>query len=80
MLIYLGKISYGLYVFHMLAQEWSERCTAIFLRHFRHGGGELGPFLSIAFTIALASLSYRFFESPFLRLKKKFEVVTTRAV
>ncbi len=79
-LIYLGKISYGLYVFHMLAQEWSERCTAIFLRYFRHGGGELGPLLSIAFTIALASLSYRFFESPFLRLKKRFEVVTTRAV
>jgi peptidoglycan/LPS O-acetylase OafA/YrhL len=52
---YLGKISYGLYVFHAVAI----RLTT-------------SPFLALPFTIALAAVSYRFLESPFLRLKDRF--------
>ena len=34
--------------------------------------------LSLALTIVLASLSYRFFEMPFLRLKTRFTFVKSR--
>ncbi len=40
--------------------------------------------LEVAFafilTVLLASISYRFFESPILRYKKRFEVIRTRSV
>jgi len=32
----------------------------------------------LVFTIAIAHLSYRYFESPFLRLKQRFTFVTSR--
>jgi peptidoglycan/LPS O-acetylase OafA/YrhL len=65
---YLGKISYGLYMFHPIA---------IFAT--LHLFGPLGwthnsfvyPTCVLA-TIGLAAVSYRFFESPFLRLKDRF--------
>jgi peptidoglycan/LPS O-acetylase OafA/YrhL len=52
---YLGKISYGLYVFH-----------AAVIRVVPP------PILALPLTIAAAALSYRFLESPFLRLKDRF--------
>jgi len=75
---YLGKISYGLYVFHMLA---------LYLVSKLIGGyaGNLGKFmiywcLGLALTLVMAALSYRFFESPFLRLKERFAFVRSRPV
>lgn len=52
---YLGKISYGLYVFH-----------AAVIRLVP------SPIVALPLTIAIAALSYRFLESPFLRLKDRF--------
>lgn len=52
---YLGKISYGLYVFHAAV--------------IRIMGS---PILALPLTIAIAALSYRYLESPFLRLKGRF--------
>lgn len=75
-LIYLGKISYGLYVFHEMFL-WiifqPGRGSSFFARH-----AVCGSLLALAATIAAASLSYRFFEMPFLRLKRHFETVKTR--
>jgi peptidoglycan/LPS O-acetylase OafA/YrhL len=79
-LIYLGKISYGLYVFHVL---WLGLSRDI-IRHL--ASGHLSPLASqlcamaIAFpaTITTAILSYRYLESPFLRLKKRFTLVSSR--
>jgi peptidoglycan/LPS O-acetylase OafA/YrhL len=79
-LIYLGKISYGLYVFHML---WLGLSRDI-IRHL--AGGHLSPLASqlcampiaLSATIATAMLSYRYLESPFLRWKKRFTVVRSR--
>ena len=36
--------------------------------------------IALAITMLLASVSYRFFESPFLRMKKRFEIVKSRPV
>jgi peptidoglycan/LPS O-acetylase OafA/YrhL len=34
----------------------------------------------MALTLLMAALSYRFFESPFLRLKERYELVKSRPV
>ncbi len=62
---YLGKISYGLYVYH-----------ALFIRT---GRGDLFiqkyP-LNIFLTLGVAVLSYEFYEKKILRLKRKFSAVS----
>src|SRR5260370_32114102 len=60
---YLGKISYGLYVFHVLALSLAHKWF----------GSSLAYIAVAAFlTLGLASASYHFLESPFLRLKARF--------
>jgi peptidoglycan/LPS O-acetylase OafA/YrhL len=70
-LLYLGQISYGLYIFHELAielvtQHWWKSCCPTTLQFITCSA------LELALTIALASLSWRYFELPFLRLKNRF--------
>jgi peptidoglycan/LPS O-acetylase OafA/YrhL len=76
--IYLGRISYGLYVFHvfslMLADRLLERLS------FQHAHLFLKFLISLSLTIALASLSYRYFETPFLRLKERFARIASRPI
>ena len=65
--VYLGRISYGLYVYHFLGLV----LAGLLLE-------EHSPAYIIAgllFTIALASISYRYLELPFLRLKRRFTYV-----
>jgi peptidoglycan/LPS O-acetylase OafA/YrhL len=74
LLNFLGKISYGIYVVHPLLIIF----LSVAMRHvdlplpLRY---TLIYLLVPATTIFLAYLSYRFFESHFLKLKKRFEVV-----
>ncbi|MDQ2834410.1 MAG: acyltransferase [Acidobacteriota bacterium] len=82
-LVYLGKISFGLYVFH-----WAMLRAAVHILPFLLRGHQIARTtanaleLALAFvlTVLLASLSYRFFEAPILRYKKRFEFIRTRAV
>lgn len=76
-LIYLGRISFGLYVFHGLGLEIASR-----LSHQLGAGysGFVQTFLGLAVTVSLASLSYKFYEKPFLKLKKRMELVKSRPV
>ena len=76
---YLGKISYGLYVFH---------CFAIGIENLalKHGGLESRPLavaglhlLCLPLTILLASISYRFFEQPILRRKERYAYIQSGA-
>jgi peptidoglycan/LPS O-acetylase OafA/YrhL len=87
-LLYLGKISYGLYVFQifgLLAAVWVTDRMGL-LGAGQHSAKELVvgvgvrlP-LALAATIALAATSYRFVETPFLNLKDRFAVVRSRTV
>ena len=74
-LVYLGKISYGLYVFHVFALALVD----ILLAHVAPAGGPgrwaLRSSLGLAATMLLAAGSYRWLETPFLRLKERFTVV-----
>ncbi|MGP0018334.1 MAG: acyltransferase family protein [Candidatus Sulfotelmatobacter sp.] len=75
---YLGKISYGLYVFHMLALYLADKLVGGYARNW--GKFILYWWLGLAMTLLMASLSYRFYESPFLRLKERFAFVRSRPV
>jgi peptidoglycan/LPS O-acetylase OafA/YrhL len=77
----LGKISYGLYVYHVLCLGGSRLLVGRF-----EACGRLGPLtaelvamaLALPATIAMAMLSYCYLESPFLRFKKRFTVIRSR--
>lgn len=76
--ISLGRISFGLYVFHMPALHLVDR-----LLHTVTFGILTTPIKiasALGLTILIASLSYRYFESPFLRMKRRHEVVASRPV
>jgi peptidoglycan/LPS O-acetylase OafA/YrhL len=75
---YLGKISYGLYLFHMFAvyivfyphPYWSSQLVG------RHPF--TGIVLAFALSVGMASTSYHFFERPILKFKERFETIHTR--
>lgn len=73
---YLGKISYGLYVFHFLGIALGNAL----LGYFGVGNWWLRSAAGFLFTLALAGASYRLIERPFLTLKLKHEAVHTRPV
>lgn len=73
----LGKISYGLYVYHLSALRLS--IAILLVLHFRRPV-ELAVPCALVLTILLAKLSYAKLESPFLRLKRRFEIVHTRPI
>ena len=61
-LVHLGRVSYGLYVFHVLALTLARRSL----------GGVFAPALvGFALTVGMALISYRVLEQPFLRLKRR---------
>jgi peptidoglycan/LPS O-acetylase OafA/YrhL len=63
-LIYLGRISYGLYMFHLTAIHVTKALP-----------WPWQPLTAFLLTVAAAALSYRFLEQPFLRLKDRFTYV-----
>lgn len=68
-LVYLGRISYGLYVFHIFAIYFVRHYIQID-RTFIEWPTEF--ITAFALTVLLASISYRWYEMPFLRLKGRF--------
>jgi peptidoglycan/LPS O-acetylase OafA/YrhL len=72
----LGKISYGLYMLHFVGLLFM-----IDLLHPRWGWTLLAAkALGLTLTVMLAWASYRWVESPFLRLKDRFATVLSRPV
>ncbi len=74
----LGVITYGLYCLHFIGilitltltrkLGWNQTLWQVMV---------LETVMSLTITIILAKLSYRYFESPFLRLKERFSIVAT---
>lgn len=83
-LIYLGRISYGLYLFHELVYTLVFHVAkARLIRlseflHLRHWSGGLGTLIAFCATVLLAHFSYQLYERPFLRLKRRFTFVPSR--
>ena len=68
----LGQMSYGFYVFHDIPHP----AYILLVAHTTSLGGSSFNYLVAAvgfvFTLALSYLSYRFYETRFLRLKGRF--------
>ncbi|HEY6770486.1 MAG TPA: acyltransferase [Candidatus Sulfotelmatobacter sp.] len=74
---YLGKISYGLYVYHTACIWLTDR----FL-HVRNGLAHmcLREIAALALTTGVSAVSYALLEKPFLRLKRKYTLIPSRPV
>jgi peptidoglycan/LPS O-acetylase OafA/YrhL len=68
---YLGKISYGLYMYHTIAIV----CSIRFLQKLDLFNNYYLYPVSIAFAIIISSVSYEFFEKRFIRRKHKYSKV-----
>lgn len=75
-LVYLGKISYGLYVYHVLGLMLSDymvpNAEASLARY------SVRVAMAFAITVTCAAASFRWVESPFLNLKQRFAHVLSR--
>lgn len=70
----IGAISYGIYLLHMLCID-----VTIKSLHYFKVSNELIIFLFAAcVSIAVAEISYRYYEVPFLRYKERFSVIRQR--
>lgn len=68
---YLGKISYGIYVYHLIAIDVADRLGL---------GAYATAVIGLALAVAIAALSYSVLERPFLVLKERFARVESRPV
>lgn len=64
-LVYLGTISYGLYVFHPSVVYWLSGGQ-------REGLGAGGFCVALALTVGISAASYRWMEKPVIQLKERY--------
>ncbi|MEI6088437.1 MAG: acyltransferase, partial [Bacteroidota bacterium] len=75
-LIYLGKVSYGIYLLHNIVlisilyflKQFASNLNPLVINIILYG-------LTLPFSVIIAGISYKYFESYFLRLKLKFSTV-----
>lgn len=72
---YLGKISYGLYVYHMM----SLYIVDYLMPDLRFRYAFFRFFAAFGMTLAISAASYAVIEKPFLKLKRKFTFIESRA-
>jgi peptidoglycan/LPS O-acetylase OafA/YrhL len=71
-LIYLGNITYGLYAYHYLGRQISDHVFARYHNHAHNFSYTLSALFGLAVTFLMAAASFKWLETPFLRLKKRF--------
>ncbi len=67
---YLGKISYGMYMYHTIAVVIGVKISM----NFQQSNWVSYP-IAFTLTIVISSLSYQYFEKPFLKIKDRFTKV-----
>jgi len=80
--VWMGKLCYGLYIYHMFALRLSTDFTQEWLHMSVKGsaGWLVATGLSFLITLVLAYVSYRLLEVPFLKLKRRFTHIRSRPV
>ena len=79
--VWLGKISYGLYIYHAIGiRAGYDISNYLFgpCDEFRVWLEQL--FISLGLTILAATISYYYFERIFLKMKKRYSVIASRPV
>ena len=78
---YLGKISYGLYVYHVASIWLAKKITETLVSPDRLLVYPLSVLLiALTITILVSMLSYQYLEKPFLRLKERFTYIKSRPI
>lgn len=76
---YLGQISFGLYMYHELAIGISVRFLQDLSLNFNYANSNAILYIfALLLTIGVASLSYYLLEKPFLKLKRKFSIISSK--
>ena len=80
--VFLGRISYGLYVWHWAANHFRPALSPAWLSTAANGEGPTAWWVTVLrallVTVALSTLSFFLLERPFLRMKQRFTVVPSR--
>ena len=71
-LLHLGKISFGLYVFHILALRFVDLTV--------EASPVVRTVIAFGLDVVLARVSYAFWERPFLLLRQRFQTIASRPV
>lgn len=71
-LVYLGRISYGLYVYHLVALALA---SLVFKKY-----SPLHALTGLVLTVIIGAISFRWLEEPFLKLKKRFTHVSSAPI
>jgi peptidoglycan/LPS O-acetylase OafA/YrhL len=74
--IYLGRISFGLYVYHGFALY----IMFHLLSPVKNPVHYLKDSLALGMTILMAAVSYRYFETPFLKMKKRHSIIESQPI
>ena len=75
--LYLGTISYGLYIYHVGILSLVELLLKPIWHH--RAVPPCAILLSLIVTVAVASASYKWVELPFIQYKKRFELIQSKA-
>ena len=83
--VQLGKISYGLYVYHILAYLLTGAALTWMMVHFRmrftiFSFEAVNLIMGFVFAVGISSVSYHYFEKLFLKLKRRFTTIKSRPV
>jgi peptidoglycan/LPS O-acetylase OafA/YrhL len=76
--IFLGRISFGLYVYHGLAAYVISKLLIGHLNSFMNPIYFLKGALALGLTVLMAAMSYRYIETPFLKMKRRHSVIDSQ--
>jgi peptidoglycan/LPS O-acetylase OafA/YrhL len=73
--VYIGRRSYGCYLFHWAI--WTVMVGRNIFSTESGGFSVIGVLVGFATTLLVSSFSYKYFETPFLRFRKRFQKVVS---